>query len=72
MSPVRVIAVLLIIGGALGLAYGGFSYTKNTHEVKVGPVDLSLHEKKTIDVPVWAGVGAILVGGVLLLVGKPK
>jgi TRAP-type C4-dicarboxylate transport system permease small subunit len=72
MSPVRVIAVLLIIGGALGLAYGGFSYTKNTHEVKVGPVDLSLQEKKTIDVPVWAGVGAILVGGVLLLVGKPK
>lgn len=72
MSPVRVIAVLLIIGGALGLAYGGFSYTRNTHEVKVGPVDLSLQEKKTIDVPVWAGVGAILVGGVLLLVGKPK
>jgi hypothetical protein len=72
MSPVRVIAVLLIIGGALGLAYGGFSYTKNTHEVKVGPVDLALQEKKTIDVPVWAGVGAILLGGVLLLVGKPK
>jgi TRAP-type C4-dicarboxylate transport system permease small subunit len=72
MSPVKLIAVLLIIGGALGLAYGGFSYTKNTHEVKVGPVDLSLQEKKTIDVPVWAGIAAIVVGGALLLVGKPK
>jgi TRAP-type C4-dicarboxylate transport system permease small subunit len=72
MSPVKLIAVLLIIGGALGLAYGGFSYTKNTHEVKVGPVDLALQEKKTIDVPVWAGIAAIVVGGALLLVGRPK
>jgi len=72
MSPVKLIAVLLIIGGALGLAYGGFSYTKNTHEVQVGPVDLSVHEKKTIDVPVWAGIAAIVAGGALLLVGRPK
>jgi TRAP-type C4-dicarboxylate transport system permease small subunit len=72
MSPVKLIAVLLIIGGALGLAYGGFSYTKNTHEVKVGPVDLSLQEKKTIDIPMWAGIAAIVVGGALLLVGRPK
>ena len=73
MSPVKLIAVLLIIGGALGLAYGGFSYTKNTHEVQVGPVDLSVHEKKTIDVPVWAGIAAIVVGGALLLMGnRPK
>jgi len=72
MSPVKLIAVLLIIGGALGLAYGGFSYTKKTHEVQVGPVDLSVHEKKTIDVPVWAGIAAIVAGGALLLVGRPK
>jgi hypothetical protein len=73
MSPVKLIAVLLIIGGALGLAYGGFSYTKNTHEVKVGPIDLALQEKKTIDVPVWAGIAAIVVGGALLLTGnRPK
>lgn len=72
MSPVKLIAVLLIIGGALGLAYGGFSYTQNTHEVNVGPVNLSLKEKKTIPVPVWAGVAAVVVGGALLLVGKPR
>jgi hypothetical protein len=73
MSPVKLVAVLLIIGGALGLAYGGFSYTRNTHEVKVGPIDLALQEKKTIDVPVWAGIAAIVVGGALLLMGnRPK
>lgn len=72
MSPIKLLAVLLIIGGALGLAYGGFSYTKNTHEVKVGPVDVALQEKKTIGVPVWAGIGAIVLGGVLLLSGRPK
>jgi hypothetical protein len=73
MNPVKLIAVLLIIGGALGLAYGGFSYTRNTHEVKVGPIDLALQEKKTIDVPVWAGIAAIVVGGALLLMGnRPK
>ena len=73
MSPVKLIAVLLIVGGALGLAYGGFSYTRNTHEVKVGPIDLALQEKKTIDVPVWAGIAAIVVGGALLLMGnRPK
>jgi hypothetical protein len=73
MSPVKLIAVLLIIGGALGLAYGGFSYTRNTHEVKVGPIDLALQEKKTIDVPVWAGIAAIVAGGALLLMGnRPK
>ena len=73
MSPVKLIAVLLIVGGALGLAYGGFSYTRNTHEVKVGPIDLALQEKKTIDVPVWAGIAAIVAGGALLLMGnRPK
>jgi len=72
MGPIRLIAVVLIIVGTLGLAYGGFSYTKNTHEMSVGPIDVSLHEKKTIPFPVWAGVGAILVGGALLLVAKPN
>ena len=72
MNPVKLVAVLLIIGGALGLAYGGFSYTKTTHEVKVGPVDLTLQERKTINVPIWAGIAAIVAGGALLLVGRPR
>jgi TRAP-type C4-dicarboxylate transport system permease small subunit len=72
MNPVKLVAVLLIIGGALGLAYGGFTYTKATHEVKVGPVDLTLQERKTINVPIWAGIAAIVAGGALLLVGRPR
>ncbi len=72
MKPVKLVAVLLIIGGALGLAYGGFTYTKATHEVKVGPVDLTLQERKTVNVPIWAGIAAIVAGGALLLVGRPR
>jgi len=67
MTPVRIIALLLLVGGILGLAYGGFSYTKKDHEAKVGPIDISVQEKKTVNVPLWVGVGAVVIGGVLLL-----
>ena len=67
MNPIRVIALVLVIGGALGLAYGGFSYTKENHEAKIGPIDIAVQEKKTVNIPVWAGIGAIVVGGALLL-----
>jgi hypothetical protein len=67
MNAVKVTALVLIVAGVLGLAYGSFSYTKETQEVKLGPLELSVKEKETVNVPVWAGVGAIVVGGVLLL-----
>ena len=70
MSVVRVVAIVLIAAGILGLVYGGFSYTKESHDAKIGPLELSLKDKETIGVPVWAGVGAIVVGGLLLLVPK--
>lgn len=63
---------MLIVAGVLGLAYGSFSYTKETHEAKVGPIELSVNEKQTVNVPVWAGVGAIVAGGALLLYGSKK
>ncbi len=69
MNATRVIALLLIAGGALALAYGGFSYTKDTTAVKLGPLELKVEEKKTVNVPIWAGVGAIVVGGLLLVLG---
>jgi TRAP-type C4-dicarboxylate transport system permease small subunit len=68
MSSMRIAAVVLIIVGALALAYGRFSYTKETHEAKVGSVELSLKEKETVNVPQWAGIAAIVCGGTLLLV----
>lgn len=67
MNSVRVIALVLVIGGVLGLAYGGFSYTKENHQAKIGPIDISVQEKQTVNIPLWAGVGAIVIGGVLLL-----
>jgi multidrug transporter EmrE-like cation transporter len=72
MNAVKMAAIALIAAGVLGLAYGSFSFTKETHEAKLGPIELSVTEKQTVNVPVWAGVGAIVIGGVLLLVGGKK
>jgi hypothetical protein len=64
--------VVLIVAGVLGLAYGGFTYTKTTHDTKIGPIELSVKDRQTVNVPVWAGVGAIVIGGFLLFAGKGK
>lgn len=67
MSTIKLVALVLIVAGVLGLAYGSFSYTKETQEVKLGPLELSMKEKQTVNIPVWVGVGAIVAGGALLL-----
>lgn len=67
MNPKRLVSIVLIVGGVLGLLYGGFSYTKDTTAVKIGALELSVKEKETVNVPVWAGIGAIVVGGLLLV-----
>jgi TRAP-type C4-dicarboxylate transport system permease small subunit len=67
MNPMRIVALVLVIGGVLGLAYGSFSYTKEDHQAKIGPLDISVQEKQTVNIPVWAGIGAIVIGGALLL-----
>jgi len=72
MNSTRIIAIVLIVAGLLGLVYGKFSYTKETHDAKVGPVELSVKDKETVNVPVWAGVGAIVVGAGLLLTGSRR
>lgn len=72
MNTIRIAALVLIVSGILGLVYGSFSYTKETEEVKLGPVELSIKEKKSVNIPVWAGVGAIVAGGVLLVYGSRK
>ncbi|MBK7719343.1 MAG: hypothetical protein IPJ36_10860 [Simplicispira sp.] len=66
------VAIGLIIAGILGLAYGGFSYTKDSTVVKIGTLEISAKEKKTVNVPMWAGIGAIVVGGLLLVMGSKK
>ncbi len=68
MSAIKIVAILLIVGGVLGLVYGSFTFTKETHDAKLGPIELKIKDKETVNIPVWAGVGAVLVGGLLLLV----
>ena len=70
MNPIKMLAIALIVAGVLGLAYGSFSYTKETHETKIGPIDISVKDKETVNVPAWAGVGAIVIGGLLLTIRR--
>jgi TRAP-type C4-dicarboxylate transport system permease small subunit len=72
MNALKIVALLLIALGAVGLIYGGITYTKTTHDAKIGPLELSIKDKETVNIPVWAGVGAIVVGGVLLFVRNKK
>jgi hypothetical protein len=67
MSGIRIVAIALIVAGILGVMYGKFSYTKETHDAKLGPLEMSFKEKQTVNVPAWAGVGAIAIGAILLL-----
>jgi uncharacterized membrane protein len=68
MNAQKIIGILLIVAGALGLAYGGFSYTKETHTADLGPLHMSVSEKERVNVPLWMGIAAIVIGGLLLAV----
>ena len=70
MNPTKLVGLVLVIAGALALAFGGFSYTKDSSALKVGPIELSIKQKETVNVPLWAGVCAVVAGGLLLTFGK--
>lgn len=72
MNTSRIAGIVLLVAGALGLAYGSFTYTKDTHETQIGPVELSVKDKRTVNIPVWLGVASLLVGGGLLVFGGRK
>ena len=72
MNPIRLVAIVLIVVGVLGLAYGGFSYTKDTTVVKLGPLEVSAKQKETVNVPMWAGIGAVVAGGLMLVLGGKR
>ena len=67
MKGTKILGLVLLVLGVLALAYGGFTYTKETHDAKVGPIEIEVHDKKTVNVPVWAGIVVTVAGGVLLL-----
>ena len=68
MNATKIAAVVLIVVGVLGLAYGGFTYTSDRHEMQVGSMSLTMNEKRTVPIPLWAGIAAVLLGAGLLLV----
>jgi len=68
----RMMAIVLLLAGVLGLVYGGFSYTRETHEAKVGPLEISISEKERVNVPMWAGVALVIAGGGLLLMQRKE
>jgi len=70
MNAQKMLAIVLIVAGGLGLAYGGFSYTKETHKAELGPIKMSIDEKQQVNIPVWVGIGMLTFGGLLLVVGK--
>jgi hypothetical protein len=72
MNSIKGLAIILIAAGVLALAYGGFSYTKETHEGRIGSFSFTMRDKEHVNVPVWVGIGAVVVGAGLLLVPAKK
>jgi hypothetical protein len=70
MSPLKMLAIALVVLGVLGLIYGGVTYTKTTRDAKLGPLELSVKDKETVNVPAWAGIAAIVVGGAIFFAGR--
>jgi hypothetical protein len=68
VDTTKIAGIVLLVLGVLGLGYGGFTYTKDTHRADIGPIHMQVKEREHVNVPVWAGVGAILIGGLLLVV----
>jgi hypothetical protein len=68
----RIVGLVVLVLGVLALAYGGFSYTRDTTAVKLGPLELSVKEKRDVSVPIWAGVAAVVVGGLLVAFGGTR
>jgi hypothetical protein len=72
MGVIKILAIVLVIAGLLGLVYGRFSYTRETQEAKLGPIELSVKDTQSVTIPVWLGVSAIVAGSGLLLFTSKK
>lgn len=70
MNSIKMFAIVLMVAGVLGLAYGGFTYTKQTHQAKIGPIELSVADKETVNIPIWISIAALAAGAMLLITRK--
>lgn len=72
MNPTKIIGIVLIVAGLLGIVLGGFSFTQQTHQASLGPLSLSMAEQKTVDIPLWASVAAIVAGAAVLVAASKR
>ena len=72
MNATKIIGIVLIVAGLLGIAFGGFSFTKETHKASLGPINLSVAEQKTVNIPLWASIIAIAAGAAVLAAGSKR
>jgi hypothetical protein len=69
MDTTKTIGVILLVLGALGLIYVGFSYTQDSTKAKIGPIELKVQQKEQVNIPLWGSIAALALGGVLLVSG---
>lgn len=72
MNIFKIAGIILVIAGALGLIYGKFSYTKESKETKMGPIELTIKEQQMVDIPYWVGAGTVVFGSLILLFGMKR
>ncbi len=72
MGSTRIVGIVLVAAGILGSVFTNFSYTKEEHQAKLGPIELSVKERETVSIPAWASAAAIVVGAALVFVGGKK
>ncbi len=72
MNAMRIVGIILIVGGLLGFFTGGFSFTKDKTAAKIGPIELTVTEKQTVSIPQWLSLGAIALGAIVLVAGFRK
>jgi hypothetical protein len=68
VNGTSIAALVMIVLGVLALAYGGFTYTKDTSQAKLGPIELTVKDRERVNIPVWLGAAMVLGGGLLLVV----
>lgn len=70
MGGTKLVGMVLLVLGALGLIYGGFSYTKEETAAKIGPLEIKVAQQENVNIPLWVGIAAMVAGGALLVIGR--
>ena len=69
MNAMKITGIVLIVLGLAGFFTGGFSFTQETTKAQIGPIQLKVDEKRSVGIPEWLSIGAVVIGGLLLVVG---